>query len=150
VSRALAAEAIALVGGFPVLGSGLRALLVRPVGLAELVVELRQLLAEVPHPVVELGRLLAGVRGVLAGLPRLARRPPGPLLGLGAELLEEPDSLYQSLMLRRVHYAGLKDANPRHVDAMHIAVLDGRIIGVRGRADDRVNRGRLDPKDPAR
>ncbi|MEV4255218.1 nitrate reductase [Spirillospora sp. NPDC049652] len=32
-------------------------------------------------------------------------------------------------------------------DAMDIAVRDGRIVGVRGRADDRVNRGRLDPKD---
>ncbi|HEX8346453.1 MAG TPA: molybdopterin-dependent oxidoreductase [Actinoplanes sp.] len=32
-------------------------------------------------------------------------------------------------------------------DAMDIAVADGRIVGVRGRAVDRVNRGRLDPKD---
>ena len=32
-------------------------------------------------------------------------------------------------------------------DAMDIAVRDGRIVGVRGRADDRVNRGRLDIKD---
>ncbi|SHJ75360.1 Molydopterin dinucleotide binding domain-containing protein [Nocardiopsis flavescens] len=32
-------------------------------------------------------------------------------------------------------------------DAMDIAVKDGRIVGVRGRAEDRVNRGRLDPKD---
>ncbi|MBY6538860.1 nitrate reductase [Rhodococcus sp. BP-349] len=32
-------------------------------------------------------------------------------------------------------------------DAMDIAVRDGRIIGVRGRADDRVNHGRLGPKD---
>jgi len=32
-------------------------------------------------------------------------------------------------------------------DAMDIAVRDGRIVGVRGRADDRVNRGRLGPKD---
>jgi ferredoxin-nitrate reductase len=32
-------------------------------------------------------------------------------------------------------------------DALEIAVKDGRIIGVRGRAEDRVNRGRLDPKD---
>src|SRR4051812_15601153 len=32
-------------------------------------------------------------------------------------------------------------------DAMDIAVKDGRIAGVRGRAVDRVNRGRLDPKD---
>ena len=32
-------------------------------------------------------------------------------------------------------------------DAMDIAVQDGRIVGVRGRADDRVNHGRLGPKD---
>ncbi|MGW3605423.1 hypothetical protein [Micromonospora sp. NPDC005161] len=32
-------------------------------------------------------------------------------------------------------------------DAMDIAVAGGRIVGVRGRAVDRVNRGRLDPKD---
>jgi anaerobic selenocysteine-containing dehydrogenase len=32
-------------------------------------------------------------------------------------------------------------------DAMDIAVADGRIVGVRGRASDRVNRGRLEPKD---
>ncbi|WP_338774577.1 molybdopterin oxidoreductase family protein [Nocardia vulneris] len=32
-------------------------------------------------------------------------------------------------------------------DAMDIAVRDGRVVGVRGRADDRVNHGRLGPKD---
>lgn len=32
-------------------------------------------------------------------------------------------------------------------DAMDIAVRDGRVVGVRGRADDRVNRGRLGVKD---
>jgi ferredoxin-nitrate reductase len=32
-------------------------------------------------------------------------------------------------------------------DAMDIAVKAGRIVGVRGRETDRVNRGRLDPKD---
>ncbi|MEH0970730.1 molybdopterin oxidoreductase family protein [Micromonospora sp. CPCC 205546] len=32
-------------------------------------------------------------------------------------------------------------------DAMDIAVADGRIVGMRGRAVDRINRGRLDPKD---
>ncbi|MFH9127691.1 molybdopterin oxidoreductase family protein [Streptomyces griseoaurantiacus] len=32
-------------------------------------------------------------------------------------------------------------------DAMDIAVVDGRMAGVRGRAQDRVNRGRLGPKD---
>ena len=32
-------------------------------------------------------------------------------------------------------------------DGLDIAVHDGRIVGVRGRVSDRVNRGRLDPKD---
>jgi anaerobic selenocysteine-containing dehydrogenase len=32
-------------------------------------------------------------------------------------------------------------------DALDIAVKDGRMVGVRGRADSRVNRGRLGPKD---
>jgi anaerobic selenocysteine-containing dehydrogenase len=32
-------------------------------------------------------------------------------------------------------------------DGLDIGVRDGRIVGVRGRAVDRVNRGRLDPKD---
>jgi anaerobic selenocysteine-containing dehydrogenase len=32
-------------------------------------------------------------------------------------------------------------------DGLDIAVRDGRIVGVRGRAIDRVNRGRVDPKD---
>ncbi|QCD60194.1 molybdopterin oxidoreductase family protein [Streptomyces hawaiiensis] len=32
-------------------------------------------------------------------------------------------------------------------DAMDIAVMDGRMVGVRGRALDRVNHGRLGPKD---
>ncbi|TQK42620.1 molybdopterin dinucleotide binding protein [Streptomyces sp. SLBN-118] len=32
-------------------------------------------------------------------------------------------------------------------DAMDVAVRDGRMVGVRGRAQDRVNRGRLGPKD---
>ncbi|WP_158894437.1 molybdopterin oxidoreductase family protein [Amycolatopsis anabasis] len=32
-------------------------------------------------------------------------------------------------------------------DALDIAVRDGRMVGVRGRGGDRVNRGRLDPKD---
>ncbi|MGW4487389.1 molybdopterin-dependent oxidoreductase [Amycolatopsis sp. NPDC004368] len=32
-------------------------------------------------------------------------------------------------------------------DGLDLAVTGGRIVGVRGRADDHVNRGRLDPKD---
>ena len=43
----------------------------------------------------------------------------------------------------------VQSASPLHSngDAMDIAVRDGRIVGVRGRAVDRVNRGRLGPKD---
>ncbi|HEX6500053.1 MAG TPA: molybdopterin oxidoreductase family protein [Micromonosporaceae bacterium] len=32
-------------------------------------------------------------------------------------------------------------------DALDIAVIDGRIVGVRGRPGDRINHGRVDPKD---
>src|SRR5512134_2794326 len=32
-------------------------------------------------------------------------------------------------------------------DGLDIAVKDGRMVGVRGRSVDRVNRGRVDPKD---
>lgn len=32
-------------------------------------------------------------------------------------------------------------------DGLDLAVKDGRLVGVRGRAVDRVNRGRLGPKD---
>ena len=32
-------------------------------------------------------------------------------------------------------------------DGLDLAVKDGRLVGVRGRADDRVNHGRVDPKD---
>src|SRR5690242_3899975 len=45
---------------------------------------------------------------------------------------------------RWVHAASLLHSNG---DAMEIAVKEGRIVGVRGRPDDRVNRGRLGPKD---
>jgi predicted molibdopterin-dependent oxidoreductase YjgC len=32
-------------------------------------------------------------------------------------------------------------------DGLDIAVKDGRMVGVRGRANDRINHGRVDPKD---
>ena len=43
----------------------------------------------------------------------------------------------------------VQTASLHHVngDAMDLAVKDDRIVGVRGRAADRVNRGRLDLKD---
>ncbi|HVF02414.1 MAG TPA: nitrate reductase [Rubrobacteraceae bacterium] len=45
---------------------------------------------------------------------------------------------------RWVQTASILHANG---DALDIAVKDGRIVGVRGRGADRVNRGRVDPKD---
>jgi anaerobic selenocysteine-containing dehydrogenase len=43
-----------------------------------------------------------------------------------------------------VHTASILHSNG---DAMDIAVKDGRMVGVRGRGDSRVNHGRLGPKD---
>src|SRR5947209_2504123 len=48
---------------------------------------------------------------------------------------EEPDGWVQSCCVLCTNGCGLD-----------IAVKDGRIVGVRGRADDRVSRGRLGPK----
>ncbi len=45
---------------------------------------------------------------------------------------------------RWVQTASVLDSNG---DAYDVAVQDGRLVGVRGRAQDRVNRGRLGPKD---
>ena len=45
---------------------------------------------------------------------------------------------------RWVQTASLHHANG---DAIDLAVKGGRLVGVGGRAVDRVNRGRLDPKD---
>src|SRR4051794_4546219 len=50
--------------------------------------------------------------------------------------VEEPDRWTQSASL--LHSNG---------DGIDIATRAGRLVGVRGRAGDRVNRGRLDPKD---
>ena len=52
--------------------------------------------------------------------------------------------MQQSQVHRWARSASLLHSNG---DAMDIAVADGRIVGVRGRAADRVNRGRLGPKD---
>lgn len=51
------------------------------------------------------------------------------------KLLEEPDHWVQSCCVLCTNGCGLD-----------IGVKDGRIVGVRGRADDRVSRGRLGPK----
>jgi ferredoxin-nitrate reductase len=54
------------------------------------------------------------------------------------------EGLEESDVERWVQAASVLHSNG---DAMDIAVKDGRIVGVRGRAEDRINHGRLDPKD---
>src|SRR6185312_5915359 len=54
------------------------------------------------------------------------------------------DSVSAGQVERWVQSASILHSNG---DAMDIAVSGGRIVGVRGRAVDRVNHGRLDPKD---
>ncbi|MFF3071749.1 molybdopterin oxidoreductase family protein [Kitasatospora sp. NPDC057904] len=58
--------------------------------------------------------------------------------------LQLADGLTEADVQRWVPSASLLHSNG---DAMDIAVRDGRIVGVRGRTGDRVNRGRLDIKD---
>jgi ferredoxin-nitrate reductase len=54
------------------------------------------------------------------------------------------DDVSEEEVDRWVRSASILHANG---DALDIAVKDGRIVGVRGRSVDRVNKGRLDPKD---
>jgi anaerobic selenocysteine-containing dehydrogenase len=54
------------------------------------------------------------------------------------------DGLAEADVERWVPSASILHSNG---DGIDIAVAEGRIVGVRGRADDRVNHGRLDPKD---
>src|SRR4051794_39607467 len=54
------------------------------------------------------------------------------------------DGLAEADVDRWVQSASVLHSNG---DAMDIAVKGDRIVGVRGRGEDRVNRGRLDPKD---
>lgn len=54
------------------------------------------------------------------------------------------DGLAEAEADRWVPSASLLHSNG---DGLDIAVKEGRIVGVRGRAEDRVNHGRLDPKD---
>ena len=54
------------------------------------------------------------------------------------------DGINPELVDRWVQSAAVLHSNG---DGIDIAVKDGRIVGVRGRGVDRVNRGRVDPKD---
>src|SRR3954470_12895488 len=58
--------------------------------------------------------------------------------------LQLADGTSEAEVERWVQTASLLHSNG---DAMDIGVRDGRMVGVRGRAEDRVNRGRLGPKD---
>src|SRR5919199_1392733 len=58
--------------------------------------------------------------------------------------MQEPDRIAQPWGERTPY--GRDERWPVRVD-QHLAVVDGRIVGVRGCADDRVNHGRLGPKD---
>jgi anaerobic selenocysteine-containing dehydrogenase len=74
--------------------------------------------------------------------------PPTPI-GRGEEWPERVDvhlaeGIAEDEVERWVQTASLLHSDG---DAMDIAVAGGRIAGVRGRAVDRVNRGRLGPKD---
>jgi anaerobic selenocysteine-containing dehydrogenase len=68
------------------------------------------------------------------------RTPFGP----GDPWPERVDEFTVDQPQRWVRSASLLHSNG---DAIDIGVRDGRIVGVRGRAGDRVNHGRLDPKD---
>ncbi|MBV9594811.1 MAG: molybdopterin oxidoreductase family protein [Actinobacteria bacterium] len=74
-----------------------------------------------------------------------ARTPYGPGDTWPARVDEcYADGIEPTQAQRWVQTASLLHSNG---DAMDIAVADGQIVGVRGRAEDRVNRGRLDIKD---
>jgi ferredoxin-nitrate reductase len=77
-----------------------------------------------------------------------ARTPYGPSSGDGQWPVrvdcQLADGLAESDVDSWVQSASVLHSNG---DAMDIATRDGRIVGVRGRAADRVNRGRLDVKD---
>jgi anaerobic selenocysteine-containing dehydrogenase len=88
---------------------------------------------------------------VTAGRPERIADPWGARTPYGAGAPWPPrvdahlaDGVTQEDVQRWVASASLLHSNG---DAMDIAVRDGRIVGVRGRAGDRVNRGRLGPKD---
>jgi anaerobic selenocysteine-containing dehydrogenase len=73
------------------------------------------------------------------------RTPYGPGETWPARVdLHLADGLREADVDRWVPSASILHSNG---DAMDIAVKDNRIVGVRGRAGDRVNRGRLGPKD---
>jgi ferredoxin-nitrate reductase len=89
------------------------------------------------------------MRTVGAGHPERITAPWGARTSYGPgdawpSRVDQQLSVDESQVQRWVQTASLLHSNG---DAMDIAVADGRIVGVRGRPDDRVNHGRLGPKD---
>ncbi|WP_019925469.1 molybdopterin oxidoreductase family protein [Nocardia sp. BMG111209] len=73
------------------------------------------------------------------------RTPYGPGEAWPARVdMQLADGMTEEMVQRWVPSASVLHSNG---DAFDIAVTDDRIVGVRGRAGDRINRGRLDPKD---
>lgn len=77
-----------------------------------------------------------------------SRTPYGPgepwPTRVDSHLADGADRVVADQVERWVQSAGVLHSNG---DALDIAVRGGRMVGVRGRASDRVNHGRLDPKD---
>ena len=85
------------------------------------------------------------VTGDRIGDPWGARTPYEPGTAWAARTdTHLAEGVTEDMVERWVPAASLLHSNG---DAMDVAVRDGRMVGVRGRAVDRVNRGRLGPKD---
>ena len=92
---------------------------------------------------------LTGTRRAVTDPDRIAdpwgaRTPYGPGQGWPERVDVCLDGLDPDAVERWVQAASTLHSNG---DGIDIAVRDERIVGVRGRGNDRVNRGRLDPKD---
>ncbi|MEZ0072437.1 molybdopterin oxidoreductase family protein [Planotetraspora sp. GP83] len=94
--------------------------------------------------------------GPPGGVERLAAALPGRLrdalpaeLGLGSPWPVRVDTLLDDGLTEADADAWAQGVSFLHSggDALDFAVRDGRVVGLRGRAADRVNHGRLDPKE---
>jgi ferredoxin-nitrate reductase len=109
----------------------------------------------VPEPIADHGgrRTPYGPPG---GVERLAAALPGRLrdalpaeIGLGSPWPVRVDTFLDEGVTEADVDVWVQNVSATHSsgDALDIAVKDGRIVGVRGRAADRVNHGRIDPRD---
>ncbi|WP_311932150.1 molybdopterin-dependent oxidoreductase [Microbispora sp. H11081] len=89
------------------------------------------------------------VERLAAALPSHMRDALPPVIRLGSPWPVRVDVvLEEGLTEQQVeHWAGAVSAAGWGDNALDLAVRDGRVAGVRGRAGDRVNHGRLDPRE---